>query len=242
MLALIRNRGKKWLQCGHIFVSYVKTFLDAGCRFLLFAIFKIKLVLRNIISLAIISSLLSACSLFSPVQMEQTEYIIDSVPYTAAKKHMRAISILVPQPDASTIYNTTSMAYTQKPYEISYFAKNRWAATPPQMLQPLIVETLQNTHYFRSVGGAGALGSYDYVLHTEILEFNQEFFGNCSVMNVKLRAQVVKTSTNRVVATKEFAVIETAPQSTPYGGVVAANRAVSRILSQMAAWCVKQRL
>jgi len=189
------------------------------------------------------TSLLSACSVFSPVQIEsQNEYLIDSVPHTVVKKKTRGISILVAQPEASTIYNTTAMAYTEKPYQISYFAKNRWAATPSQMLQPLMVETLQKTHYFRSVGGTGALGAYNYVLQTEILEFNQAFFAGRSVVNVKLRAQLIKTTTNRVIATHEFTVVETAPQRTPYGGVVAANRAVSNILAQMAAWCVKQRL
>src|SRR4029079_17233831 len=187
--------------------------------------------------------LLSSCSLFSPVQTHpQNKFIIEKTPTNITKGSKHSTALLVGMPDTRIIYNSTSMAYMMKPYQINYFAKNRWAATPAQMLQPLIVETLQNTHYFRSVGGAGALGTYNYVLHTEILEFNQEFFANRSMVNVKLRAQLVKTSTNCVVATKEFTVIETAPQRTPYGGVVAANRAVSRVLAQMAAWCVSQKL
>ena len=36
---------------------------------------------------------------------------------------------------------TTQMAYSTEAYQIAYFAKNEWAETPSQMIQPLIVKT-----------------------------------------------------------------------------------------------------
>ena len=166
------------------------------------------------------------------------EYMLDTMPKNIAKKPRHHKSMYVPIPQASTVYNTTLMAYQEKAHEISYFAKNRWAATPAQMLQPLIIDTLQKTQYFRAVGGNGTTGNYDYMLNTQILAFQQEFYTHRSVVKVTLRAQIVKISTNKIIAVKEFSVVEPAPYYAPYGGVIAANRATSKILTQLAKWTV----
>lgn len=198
---------------------------------------------RNTLLFIMIAFLLSSCSILSPVKTEpMTEYVIKAVPQPVTKKPARRITVLVTQPATSAIYDTSQMAYTTQRYQLNYFAKNKWAATPAQMLQPLIIETLQNTHYFHAVATTSSLGRYDFVLNTEIIQFQQDFMINSSVMKVTLRAQIIRTATNQVVAAKEFSIIETAPQYSPYGGVVAANRAVSRLLSQLAWWCVNQRL
>lgn len=192
------------------------------------------------ISLVIIGigSLLSACSILSPVpNSAPTEYVIDSVPQVVKKKPAHHATIYISQPEATTVFNTTLMAYKVKPHEVSYFSKNRWVATPAQMLQPLIVQTLQKTHHFRAIGSGGAPGNYTYILNTQILDFQQEFFTHASLMTVTIRAQLVKVATNQIVATKEFSVQERAPQNTPYGGVIAANRATAKILAELARWC-----
>jgi cholesterol transport system auxiliary component len=199
--------------------------------------------IKNALLLSVITILCSACSLFSPVQSEAaSEYVVNSVPDSVSKKRHGRYTLFVPQPESSPMLNSTAMVYVIKPYQMNYFSKNRWAVPPSQMLQPLIVETLQKTNYFRAVGGAGAVGNYNFILNTQIIEFQQEFFKNSSVMSVRLRAQIIKTSTNQIVASKEFNVVELAPQYSPYGGVIAANRATSKMLSQLAKWCLSQRL
>ena len=85
------------------------------------------------------------------------------------------ISLMVLQPETNPAYNTTQMAYTKKPFEVSYFAENRWIETPGQMLQPIIVQTMQRTHHFRAVITPPFIGSYDYILNTQILEFQQDY-------------------------------------------------------------------
>jgi cholesterol transport system auxiliary component len=41
----------------------------------------------------------------------------------------------------------------------------------------------------------------------------------------------------RVVASAAFEAVEGAPSDDPYGGVIAANRAVDRVLDEVAVWC-----
>src|SRR3990167_9925224 len=93
--------------------------------------------------------MLTSCSMLSPVQAEpESSYTLNTVPKTGIKKSRSHGTLLVTMPEILPAYDTVRMAYTTKPYEISYFANNRWIATPSQMLLPLIVQTLQNTHYF----------------------------------------------------------------------------------------------
>jgi cholesterol transport system auxiliary component len=129
------------------------------------------------------------------------------------------------------------MAYTAQPYQIAYFVKSRWADTPAQMLQSLLTQALQDTHYFYMVGASPASGYYDYVLNTQLLQFEQTFSGHGSEFYITLRAQLIKTASNQVIATRQWTVIEAAPENTPYGGVIAANRATVKMLERVAAFC-----
>src|SRR5437868_1512672 len=96
--------------------------------------------------------MLSACSFLSPVKIDATnKYVVNKVPCYIPHKKKRAIILLVTKPEIRPIYNTTLMAYTIRPYQISYYSLNQWAESPDQMFQPLLVQTLQDTHHFKAV-------------------------------------------------------------------------------------------
>lgn len=197
-------------------------------------------MMRNL-TIVTLACLTTSCSLFSPVKSDPPkEYVIDTVPHVAVKKRTHPITIQVTDPKSSHVYNTTDMAYEKQRHQVSYFAKNQWAATPSQMLKPLLITTLQNTHYFHAVVSSTEIGNYDLTLNTEILEFQQDFLTSPSTMHVVLRAQIVRAATNHIVASKQFSAIVPAPENTPYGGVVAANRAVSKILAEISTWVLRQ--
>jgi cholesterol transport system auxiliary component len=52
-----------------------------------------------------------------------------------------------------------------------------------------------------------------------------------------LRAQLIDVDARRVLASAEFDETEVAPSDDPYGGVLAANRALARLLERLAAFC-----
>jgi cholesterol transport system auxiliary component len=54
-----------------------------------------------------------------------------------------------------------------------------------------------------------------------------------------LRAYLVDNSTRRVLAWREFDEGVAAASENPYGGVVAANRAVQSVLQQLAGFCAE---
>jgi hypothetical protein len=69
------------------------------------------------------------------------------------------------------------MAYTVKPYQLAYYRDNQWAETPAQMIQPLLVRTLQQTGFFQAILSPPDSGHASYALRTEIMELTQDYTG-----------------------------------------------------------------
>ncbi len=183
--------------------------------------------------------MLSGC--LSPVKTTpESTYFINSVPSYIPQHRTHPITLLVMPPDTVAAYNTPEMAYTVTPHQIAYFANNRWAETPSQMLLPLMVQTLQNTHYFHAVVTPPFMSQYDYVLNTQILSLQQDFTYRPAVVRITLRAQLSRVANNRVIATQQFSVVEPIRQSTPYGGVLAANQAAEELMRKLAEFCIKK--
>lgn len=187
---------------------------------------------------AIIAVLLTGCSLFSPVKSISKSYMLCATPHPFHFYNSKAITIFVTQPQTAHAYNTTQMVYIPKHYQLAYFAKNNWADTPSHMLLPLIVKTLQNTHYFYAVVQPPFTGQYDYLLSTHVVRLQQEFICRPSRIHMTLSAQLINAKSGRVIATHSFSATQIAPCDNPYGGVVAANHASAVILQKLANFCV----
>lgn len=196
-------------------------------------------ILKNIVfSLNII--LLTSCTLFSPINLEKKKYVINKAPIDLPKKQTQLITLLVLSPQTKAIYNTTEMAYTTQPYKIDYFSQNEWAETPAQMFQPLIVQTLQNTHYFNAVFTPPYSGHYTYILRTQILELLQDYISQPAMLRLTIRFQLSDGADNKVIGSKTFSVNEPIHKNIPYAGVIAANNAAAKILKSFTIFTLKQ--
>jgi cholesterol transport system auxiliary component len=185
---------------------------------------------------------LTGCSMFGPVKLvDMNTYTVNTVPPVPIAAHTHPLTVYVAPPDSAWSYNTTQMMYSTERYQVDYFAKNRWSDTPAQMLQSLMVQSLQNTHYFSGVSSSRMSGRYDYVLYTQLIDFKQVFHGMQSAMHITLRAQWVNGSSGKVIASKTFSIVEPAPENSPYGGVVAANKGVSMLLARLVRFCLQPR-
>jgi cholesterol transport system auxiliary component len=105
------------------------------------------------------------------------------------------------------------------------------------MLAPLIVATLQAVPALGLVVLAPSAAVGDLLLDTEIVRLQQDFDSLPSRVHLVLRATLIDAATQRVVATREFDQSVAAASEDPYGGVVAANRAVQDVLEDLAGFC-----
>jgi len=152
----------------------------------------------------------------------------------------RDLVLAVNMPRARSGFDTPQMAYLRQPHELNYFAVNRWADTPAHMLDSLLVQALEQTKSFRAVVHLANVVPANVRLDTELIRLQQDFSTKPSKVQLTLRAQLIDVTGKQVLAVKVFDDTENAASDDAYGGVVAANLMLQRVLSQLADFCVNE--
>ncbi|SCK58162.1 cholesterol transport system auxiliary component [Variovorax sp. HW608] len=146
-------------------------------------------------------------------------------------------TLIVDLPRATPGFESSQIAYVRRPYEIEYFAHNQWVDTPSNMLAPQMVRAIGGTGAFHAVLGTPTSAVGQFRLETEIVRLQQDFSTTPSHVRLTLRAALIDTATRKVVASREFDARVDAPTEDPYGGVIAAQRAASQVMAELALFC-----
>jgi cholesterol transport system auxiliary component len=189
--------------------------------------------------LLLASLLVAACGgLAAPKVASQNIYVLEGVPVIQAAQARRDLVIAVSLPRALPGFDTSQMAYVEKPHELNYFVTSRWADTPARMLEPLIAQAIEQTGGFKAVVETSGVIPADVRLDTELVRLQQDFQTRPSRVQFTLRARLVDVRGKRLLAVQEFDEVENADSEDAYGGVTAANRLLQRMLGRLAGVCV----
>jgi cholesterol transport system auxiliary component len=150
-----------------------------------------------------------------------------------------APTLIINPPHAAAGFDSPRLVYVREAHKLEYFAHNEWIDTPARMLAPLIVAGVENSGAFRAVVLTPSAAAGDLRLDTEIIRLQHEFGSRPSRVRFTLRAYIVDNTTRRVLARREFDETVAAASEDPYGGVVAANRAVQAVLERLSAFCAE---
>jgi len=183
---------------------------------------------------------ITGCALLStPPKVNIEKAVLTEVPLDPPQRTTRGDTVLVFPPKTTALYDTTQMAYSTQPHEVAYFSEREWGETPSQMLYPLVVRTLENTHAFRAVLTEPFAARYTYALRTEILELIEDFRSDSASLVLSLRFQLTDYGAKTLIATKEVSVREPMHERNSYAGVMAANEATAKALQQMAQYVLQ---
>ena len=174
----------------------------------------------------------------APQVQSSNIYVLDARPVLKAAQVKRDLVLAVSLPRARPGFDTPQMAYVRQPHALDYFAANQWADTPARMLGPLLAQALEQTGSFRAVVQTPGVVPADVRLDTELIRLQHDFSTQPSRVQLTLRAQLIDVRSKRVLAVKLFDEAENAASDDAYGGVTAANRALQRVLSQLADFCI----
>jgi cholesterol transport system auxiliary component len=196
--------------------------------------------LYRVMGVGIVALALAGC-LSLPREEQQIQTFFLSLDRSAGGASISEVQpkagiLVVNVPVAQPGFDTPRMAYTQRPYEVSYYATHQWADPPARMLVPLLVRSLETTGLWRAVVPWPTTVRGDYRLDTSSLVLQQEFLQQPSRTRVLLRAQLVEMKEQRVMCARTFEALEPAPSDDAYGGVLAANRAVAKVLQAVEVW------
>lgn len=194
---------------------------------------------RRMVALGLVAAL-AGCALGPSADPPMTTSLLDQPPADVPRRAPTRATLLVFPPEARPAIDTTQMAYTLRPHHIAYFAQNQWGETPPQMLQPLLVRTLDATGAFAAVVTPPYDGAATLALRTEFTELVQDFAQDPPVLRLALRVRLSDESAGRVLGTHEIRVDEAMLQKNPAAGVQAANDALAKALRALAAFVLEK--
>jgi cholesterol transport system auxiliary component len=132
-------------------------------------------------------------------------------------------------------FTSTDMIYVKEPHHLQAFARHRWADRPGRMLEPALVNVLEASGLFGHVAAPGSPVRGDLQLDTELRRLQQVFTETDSQVELELRISLVAVGPRRLLASQMFRIIVAAEPS-PYGGVIAANRAVALLQPELVAF------
>ena len=185
--------------------------------------------------------LLVGCSPLQPVKNDVLNtYALQAQFHSRGVVEAGAPVLQVTRPKAHPGFDSPRMVYVRKAHELEYFSRNQWVDTPDKMLAPLLVQALEASGGFSAVSQAAGTVTAQLRLDSEIVRLQQDFTTVPSRIRFTLRAQLIDVAGRSILATREFDVSENAASDDPYGGVVAANHAVQRALSEVAGFFAVQ--
>jgi cholesterol transport system auxiliary component len=198
--------------------------------------------IAKLVQCALLGAVVAGCNLL-PKQSAPEPSLFTLQPIFSSETESPASDaapmIAIAPPEAQAGFDGPRMAYVTRPFEIQYFARHQWVEPPARLLKPLLEKALERAGRMRPVASGEAVAAA-LRLETEIVALQQEFDTRPSRLRFGLRAQLLDPAAGRVIATTELEVLEPAESDDPYGGVLAANRAVARLLEELAAWCDAQ--
>lgn len=196
---------------------------------------------NTVAGVAVLASLvvMSGCGslLMSGTRDEVAVYMLEwAIPETMVAPNPDGPAITVSTPIAGPGFAGSQMLYEEQDHRLDAFAFHRWADSPANMLEPLLVQALENSGLFSAVAHDAAGVRSALRLDSEVIRLQQNFGPSDSEVEFAMRFTLVDESAGRIVATRVMTFREAAGEKGPYGGVVAANRAVDGMLSALQAF------
>ncbi len=186
--------------------------------------------------------LLAGCSPFEtrPQVAETAQYLLEWRPEQERPARPERPVIQVSAPRAAAGFGTADMLYIDRPHRLERFARHRWVDPPARMLEPLLVRALEASGLFAAVGTPGVPIQSDLRLDSELLYLQLRVDGGRQTLQLALRASLIAVADGRLLGSTNIDLEEVSDEATPYGGVQAANRAVSRLMERLVAFLRRQ--
>ncbi len=146
--------------------------------------------------------------------------------------------LVVEPPLASQGLDTSRIALQRSPLRIDYYARVTWTNPAPQMIQTLLIETLDNTGRIVGVARESTQLRADYLLQADLREFQAEYDtqNGPPIARVRLAAKLVRLSDRTIIGNASFEDLERAQKGEIESVIAAFDAALGRVLIQVAEW------
>ncbi len=148
--------------------------------------------------------------------------------------------LVIEEPVAAESLDTSRIAVQHTALSLQYYKQVRWTERAPLMVQTLLVESFENTGKIVAVGRLSTDLRADYVLKTDLREFQAEYRGNeAPVARVRLIAKLVKLPERAIIAAHAAEEVVPAKSSEIEDVVMAFDEALGKVLKSIVEWTLR---
>jgi cholesterol transport system auxiliary component len=176
---------------------------------------------------------LAGCGIVPDVNKPLTLYTVKPKLAVADPPARVGWQLVVSEPAAERDIDTTRIALTRTSNVIEYFADGNWSDTAPKMVQAKMIEAFESTNAIVAVGRDASGLRADYILQSDLRDFQADYVNGAASAHVRLIAKLVQMPDRRITRTIA------AEASAPAGGkdlaaiVVAFEQALGQVLSKI---------
>lgn len=148
--------------------------------------------------------------------------------------------LLVREPVAPAGLDTPRIAISPDLIEIDYYAGVAWTDRAPAMVMTLLIESFHNTDRIIAVGRDGSGLRADYILQTELREFQAEPQPDGSTMvEARLNARLVRMPDRLIFASGSFPALAQAASNQFFDVLVAFDEALGDTMGDVVEWTLR---
>jgi len=150
--------------------------------------------------------------------------------------------LVVTVPDAPQSLDTQRIALARSPTTIDYFAGSSWTDRAPVMVQALLVESFENTKKIVSVGRDTSGLRADYVLLTDLRDFEARYYEGTDKppqVRVRISAKLIKMPEREIIGGLDAVKVSDAEKNDIDSIVAAFGEASGNAMKMVVQWTLR---
>lgn len=153
--------------------------------------------------------------------------------------------IVVEEPTATAAVNTDQIAVFPTPLQVQYLPRARWVDRAPLIVQALLIESFENTGKVPAVGRSTVGLRADYVVITDIREFQalvrtNEAGNETLEVNVRLNIKIIDEYEDHIIASSSFEKIRVSPSDDALELATAFDAALGSAMRNAVEWSIRR--
>jgi cholesterol transport system auxiliary component len=182
---------------------------------------------------------LAACQLPGTGEPPQI-YTLSPKSIFAADQPRVEWQLIVEAPISAASLNTARIVVQRSSLQIDYFARSNWSDTAPLLVQTLLIESFENTGKIVAVSREATNLRADYLLKTELREFQAEFDGSGPPqVRVRINGKMVRLPERTIIASQTSERVIRAERSDMASIVEAFDEALGKVLKEQVDWALR---
>lgn len=157
--------------------------------------------------------------------------------------------LLIEPPQAAAGISSARIALRRSLIELEYFARAAWTDSAPRMIQTLMIESFENSEKIVSVGRQAIGLRSDFILKTDLREFQAEFMdenghplppGSAPNIRIRMNAKLVKMPQRTIAGSRTIEYVIPAPGATMVDIIAGFDEALGKTLKRIVGWTLEE--